>query len=300
MQLETLKSFTPQVAERVLTSAALVGVWDEVLEKSDAEYRKEAEAVIDEIRAKLKINPSDTSVEARARVDEELSKIIDATLLGEAEFQSALDRAGREGRLSSGAYRIEFNDNFKTVFKPLGERNGPVKRMVVEADDQQHLFLTPPNSLPNSDDPEGKEPSLFVRHWRVNQKKQHWVIIQTHRTGATLVVQAVWRLLPGVIDISTATEPKDLLRAFVEHYGLKVSVLGKASKFTEFAVIKGDELSVGTAPNADIIVPPGRVFTVFNTRREANKNETMVGNVYSIDIATYAADLKRILGNSLV
>lgn len=298
MQLEALKDLTPQVVERVLATAAVA---PDDHDEGWSEYGRHAAAVLGEIRAKLKIRPDDTSASARARVDEELSKVIDAAVLGEAEFEKALARAGTGGYLSAGAYRIEFAENFKTIFKPIGERNGPVKRMIVEADDQQHLFLRPPEGASVHDDAaDSKEMSLFIRRSRLATAKQHWVIIQTHRSGATLVVQAIWRVLPHVIDSSKAKDPLGLLRAFVAHYGVNVSVLGKRSKFTESVLIKGSGVSCGTDQSADIVVPNGPVFTIFNMRPIPQDNLTLIGNVYAIDLAMYSADVKSYLGTSLV
>jgi hypothetical protein len=285
------------VAERVLASAAFAG--EEHPEWESAEYFEEAQAVLGEIRAKLRIRPDDRSPSARARVDQELSKIIDATFLGDAEYKRAMDRAGRDALLSAGAYQIEFTDTFKKDFKPLGERNNPIKRMIVNADDQQHLFIPTPPSVHVDEGDDQKELSLFVRRCRVDVRKEHWAVIQTHRSGSKLIVQAIWRLLPHIIDTSKANQPLDLLHLFVEHYGLEVSVCGKPAKFTESAIVRRPEFTFGTGPDADVVTP-ARAFTVFNTRTFHAAGITVLANVYSIDMSAYAADLRDFLGTTLV
>lgn len=287
MHLNSLSSVSRDEAERVLASAALAGGQ---LVKADSDL-DEVAALLSEIRTKLRIGPDDQSPQARARIDEAISALIDEVLVDPERMEAALRRAGADGRLPASAYSIEFTDVFRQKFEPLGEKKHLVKRMIVEADDHEHLSI---NAL--TEYKQTEELSLFLRRAHAGPKGQriHWAIIQTHRIGATLIVQAIWRLVPDVVDVSRADSPLALLKAFAEHYGMDVTVGDVTSKFIDCVVVpittEGPP-TVGAEDSNDVKIPRLSDFLAVSTGRDGLR-ERALANVYCIDMKRYAADLR--------
>src|SRR5215471_9357454 len=98
MNLETLKQFDSKTANGILAAAALatapypgVGEKPYVLQT----YARQADAVLSEIRERLKISPHDESAKARASVDKALADALQDSIGGDAKIADALSRVGQ-------------------------------------------------------------------------------------------------------------------------------------------------------------------------------------------------------------
>ena len=302
MQLESLREFDALTAGRVLAAAALSL---EPGEMEAAGVNKEYIArVIDEIKSNLKISKGELAVSAKIKIDEALSDALD-DILTKGELTAATNTAGREGKLLTGAYDVAFVDTFKT-FKALGEREFNVKRMIKSAYERQDIDLETDvsriDAAASNESPSAI--SLFTYFWNRISARAHWVVIQTHRVDQKLIVQAVWRLVPGSVDLASATAPLDLLKAFVEKYGTLVNVRGNVGKFV--GKVESPTRGYKMASVPDVRNPPwgtdvahladNEKFLVFNIQEVVNPVATIFGNAYCVDIADYRGSLVEAFG----
>src|SRR5690242_13523228 len=109
MNLDALKQFDSKTANGILAAAALatapypgVGEKPHVLQA----YERQVDAVLSEIRQRLKISPHDESTGARALLDEALADALRKSIVGDAEVADALSRVGQAGRLPPTMYEV--------------------------------------------------------------------------------------------------------------------------------------------------------------------------------------------------
>jgi hypothetical protein len=286
MSLVALQKLDRRTAEGVLAAAALgtapisgvVGV-PQLLSR----YSKQADDVLSEIRARLRIPPNDDSAQAHAEIDKFLSDALQGLILNADNRSDALKRVGQSGRLPPALYRVIQSQEFKTLFvNTLGMSSNHIDDAVRRPDDHQHLM---PEGLPEN----ARTLSLFLKKVTSGDaRKSHWLLVNTNRAGLDQIVLSAWRIYPADVDLSGASQPIDVLRAFAEVFGYTISVGDKkalfvdAQQFPPDAQVKIDWTGASTEH-----------FVSFSQTRDVATNLYMIGLAYCIDIAKYRTSLKR-------
>jgi hypothetical protein len=225
MMLDSLKSYDPQEAGNILAALALASVPNPSSEEPALvkQYSSYLPKVENEIRSRLKIAFDDNSSTSRSRFDGELAKILAATFLDRKNRNEILARAGQSGKLAPAEYLIDFGA-LPTVFYGLGTRNGHLLDAIAHADDVQHLQV--------EGTVDEKPFSIFVRF--VPQRRSEdtfWLVVFAHRYGVTQTVHHAWRVYPTDIDISGCKVPLDVLKTFVQRFGLDIEIGKFKGKF---------------------------------------------------------------------
>jgi hypothetical protein len=283
MNLNTLENFDRRTAEGVLAAAALATAPNPGVAGVPAllnKYFDEAQAVLTEIRSRLRISVDDDSASARAAVDNVLSGALEGLIINPQNRANVFGRVGQSGRLSPVFYEVVQTAEFKKTFYALGIRSSHVEDAVRHPDDHQHLMT---DGLPEN----AKAHSLFMK--RIDSKDQrnsHWLLVQTHRVGLNQIAQSAWRIYPDAVDLSEARQPIDVLRMFAEVFGCPISVGDKKAKFVD-----PQQFPPHTQVKIDWTGAPREVFVSFSQTQDAEAFR--IGLAYCIDVARYRASLKR-------
>ncbi len=292
MNLDTLKNLDNATANSVLAAAALsmapdAGLGDDDIVKA---HKAQADAVIKELRTKLALGGEGRLVpEQQARVDQLLGKVISATVFAERDPSDALARAGQAGRLPPGLYEVRLTANFMTTFGRHGIKKKLIEEIVHKPDDLQHLLTKHAQ--------EQDVISLFMKRMQPAGKEAHWLLTQTHRQGIAQIAQSAWRVYPADVDLSEAKDPLDVLKAFVETFGLNIPLGNRQTKFIE------SEPLFGKGTNAQQLLrsiieqnaklPHLSFFASASHVRTLTPNRYNVGVAYCIDLRKYETALRQ-------
>jgi hypothetical protein len=290
MPLEVLSKFDAGTAGAVLAAAALsiaspgVDQADEFL----SVRKDDVDAVLSEIRHKLNLGRDDNSSKAKASIDQFLSSALDESV-SDTAVQAALARAGQAGRLTPSAYKVVQPETFTHQFYRLGITKPQTEEAIRHPDDYQHLMTG--DAVPG----EADVFSLFVKYSPGGRKiEPNWLLVQAFRRGAEQVAQSAWRVYSNDVDLSSARNPLDLLKAFVDAFGIEIVVGSqRPAKFVEaVSMIKSprDE-QMNFAVTA--VLPPNvaNVFYSWANRKTTNPSIFNVGLAYCIDMGRYRTSL---------
>jgi hypothetical protein len=276
MTLATIQKLDPDKASKVLAAAAIATSWDPGFHIEDplhTQFEDEARSVLDEIRQKLRISESDTSVKATKAIDAALAKAIASATLEGVDKEALLNRIGQAGRLSPRLYTVGFTEQFNAIFSKLGVKRRRVEESIQKPSEYQHLLTKGASSTDHDDI------SIFLRRW-----PDHWFLVQSQRHGKKQFAQSAWFVYPTDVDLSEATQPIEVLEKFVLTYGLPFKVNGEEHRF----------LTETTAKKGVNNYPLGETFWSVSMR---NPNEIVpegqIGIAYCIDIPKYRDAIKR-------
>ncbi|MGV8998580.1 MAG: hypothetical protein ACOH12_16690 [Parvibaculaceae bacterium] len=224
MILETLKNRDPKEASQILAAAARLTLPNPGIEPQPASDSEASRQVVDEIFTRLKLRPDDFSPSSRRKFFEVLSSSLHDSIMSGKNPNEIYKRIGQSGKLSPKEYTVLLPDDLQ-LFRNLGVRNSHIHDAVAKPDDVQHL--TAP-----ADFTTGQDFSIFVKELRSKKSiDSFWLCIFSQRSGATQIVQSAWRVYPSEVDISHASKPLDILRAFSNVYGREIFAGTQKSKF---------------------------------------------------------------------
>lgn len=282
MSLVSLAGLDRAAANTILAATAISTAPNPSDAKQDwwEKYLNHITAVSSEIRQRLNLTVEELSNEDRARFDEFLAKQISETNFESREqSQAALFRAGQAGLLAPSAYEVEQPKEFVQAFRRLGFSKNLVEDIIAEPDELQHL-------LPDDDKEKERDATVFLKKYKKG-KHPHWMLVQTQRVGAKLVMQSAWRIFPEHVDLSHAQRPIDLLRALVSVFGLPIKVGGKAAKFIECETFYDLPDTAGVPISFDKPNSVREVFSSFAWKR--TENVLKVGIAYCVNMDQYLA-----------
>ncbi|MCR5880699.1 hypothetical protein [Phenylobacterium sp. J367] len=283
--LDALKDLDRDTAAQVLAAATLASASAPGLKGENpliSKYPKEADAVLSELHRRLHITDASSSA-ARAKIDRFLGDALRDIALENRSPAQILERMGTAGRLPSSAYRIVLEDEFLRQFRPFAVTRRIVEKTIQSPSDLQHLML---DSAPED---EGDMFSLFVREMHNRPAiGPYWLLVQTTRRGIDLVPQSAWWVHPKYVNLEEAEEPIDVLRAFVEQFGLPLSIEGHQAKFIEQKRFSKEVGSPGVF-KTEYVAPNTGAFSTTSFRTRPEWDYFDVGIAYAIDMAKYRA-----------
>jgi hypothetical protein len=288
--LNTLKNLSIDDEERVL--AALIQWFlpqprDEEPETLPSDLKALQHSALAEIQANLSIDPADQSAMTKAKILEFLAKEMSGPVVRGTRGEQAKRRLGQRGDLRPDFYKIEFGDSFHEAEK-RGIRKSHVEDALRHPDEVQHL-------LPERIQKEGfPAVSLYAKnHGEQRSADQFTLLVQTTREGYTQRVDSTWRVYHSDVNLSQAHEPLDLLRAFVEVYGLYCRVGNSAP--AKFFLYEAFPLTPGQRPTEilKIDVPQGVFFETSSLIRVSSLGVIEVAIAYVIDMVRYMNDLRK-------
>lgn len=243
-------------------------------------YEKEALAALKEIRSRLKISEYTDPETAHSLIAKTIADTLRQAILGHADTEAILKRMGNSGRLPSASYNVLQSQEFQTAFYRLGIRGNHVEDAVKHPDDLQHLMT---EGMPES----WHDISLFMKYVASRElSRRHWLLVQAHRVATDQRVGAAWRIYPEDINLETAQQPIDVLKAFVEAYGVPISIDGTKVLFIEFR-----SYPVNVSIKIDWTGAPEDHFVSIAHTTDLS-GRFRIGLTYCIDIPKYSATLK--------
>jgi hypothetical protein len=289
MQLSTLERYDAKTANAILAAAALSQQDTPYLSASEGKYDTEVSELISELESQLNLSRDDEA--GRKKLRAYLSDKVRTALLGGNSVENVQSRLGQRGDLPISSYRLKLG---KEVLKDFHESKKTVEAAINSPDEVQHFV----GSGPFSDTLRGV---TLVTKWVPSKDGEaHWLLADAQRQGDSLYVQAVLRISPSRLDLSAAESPLDLLRVFVERYGVEFTVEGVQGghKFV-------CDLEVPSPPNEStrkLTKPKGfakyletgySVNEVDDTTKEVLRTDQRIVVAYAVDMTTYLAEKPR-------
>jgi hypothetical protein len=152
-----------------------------------------------------------------AKIYQYLAHEIERAALMGVDISEVKTRLGESGDLAPSLYKFEFTDTFRDVSERRGIEKRDVEQALRAPDFVQHLR---PELLGIAS---GKLTSLYLKEFRNSQhpSNTYSLLVFCHRSGYIQKVGEAWRIFPADVDTSTAKSPLDVLKAFVNKYGLE-------------------------------------------------------------------------------
>jgi hypothetical protein len=221
--LPSLRQQTPQEIEGILANLTLgllpnPGVGSNRYEPDiTPEFHQR---LIQEIRVSLRLKRDDKSPQAMAKIYEYLAHEIERAALMGVDISEVKTRLGERGDLAPSLYKIEFTDTFRNLSETRGIEKRDVEQALRAPDFVQHLR---PELLGIAT---AKLTSLYLKEFKNSQhpSNTYSLLVFCHRSGYVQKVGEAWRIFPSDVDTSTAKSPLDVLKAFVNKYGLEIEV----------------------------------------------------------------------------
>jgi hypothetical protein len=283
--LETLRKHDRKEAERILSSLT-----SELLPNPDVHTRVEMAVDTDihsrvwnEIRRRVKVDPSDASPASRSKLFEFLFSEMSQRALPKSTLESVKARLSLRGELRSDLYDVRFHRSFG-VSEAHGVRRNHVLEAIRNADDVEHLNLLDDEELI----------SFFLRtHNDFPNKDPFVLLVLARRAGGHLEVSDALRAYLSDVDISGAQRPLDVLRLIVERYGFLITIGEITAKliFDKTVTLDGP-LDARTFVRVHALSGASTLGKVV-WRKRALHNSYGIAWAFVLDQTKYAADLRK-------
>ncbi len=283
--LATLKSYSPGDRETLLVSTSqhfLPQPFAEDVELSEAE-----KALLEEIRTQLELDAGDNSSGSQTQILQTLHTEMSAPLREHPErAEAARARLGHLGILPERLYRIRFGDQFRESEK-FGIRRSHVEEAIGHPDHAQHIL---PESIRSGEHP---AVSLFTKTVQGQRSYDTFTLLVTAtRENAVQRVDLAWRVYHSDVTISQAYEPLNVLRAFVEKYGIECRV-GSSAPAKFFCYEAFPLLPSQRAMNPITSISSTEKGLASFLYRVSPLGVLEVALAYTIDLTQYGDDLRQ-------
>jgi hypothetical protein len=236
--LNALKNRDPEEVARILSMISNSLIPNPGIEESarrkvlDPEFVR---SMLTEIRKKLRIPESDNSVKAQSRIYAFLSEEISKAALANTDMERIKTRLGDKGELHPSQYQVTFAPRFE-LLEALGMRRPHIIEAVVHPDQSTHL-----RAKTTLQDPQC---TISIKSVLNNKTEDNFsVIVLSTREGQVQEVLCAFRAYESEVNLKNLYAPLDVVRSFVETYGLSFRIGQVISKFMHNEVLKFDEFS---------------------------------------------------------
>ncbi len=291
MQLSSLTRHDEKTAKAILAAAALAHDSTPYYSEYADRYKSEVRELMAEAESVLHIAPGSDQYDEVMRSF--LSKQVETAIMGDSDPAEVRRRLGRQGRLPLSGYEIDFSKSF---VKESRENEKYIRRAIASATDFQHVFAS---SLPDV----GKGMTLIMIP-QMLRKVEHWLLVDAIRENDKLLVDRSFRVFPSIVDLRTANAPLEVLRAFVDHYGLSFSLenMPPAKMYEQLLFAKSEgqlDIKLPDAGTEYDVTVTGSSFT-FKEDVANRLGVPMVGctviAAYGVDVAKYRRDRAKLIG----
>lgn len=284
--LKSLKNLPQEEAEQLLAYIA-----QEYLPTPDEEpqgvtvQQEPLNTVLNEIRVRAKVTSSDASRVAKAKLLRVVTEELEALAIPPKLEAEAKARLGARGELSLGSYGIEFAGKQIHEVEAYGIRRSHILESATRAERVQH-FQTNPEA--------GSYRPFSVWEQGKNSQDPFTLLVLASRSGSTLFVDFAARIYHSDVDIRGSKSPIESLRAFVNVFGLPVTLYGRPP------ILFGCDEVFPISPQFAFGPPvikvqshPNQEFSLrANIATVSELSVAKVGFVFSIDVLKYFRSLK--------
>jgi hypothetical protein len=185
------------------------------------------ERLLQEIRVSLGLKRDDKSSQAIAKIHSYLAREMGRVALQGVDISEVKRRLGERGTLAPSLYRIEFTQQFVRGYEGQGANRADVERTLQAPDRVDHIVPTGLGMQPD------KATSLYVKLFPNSSTplKTFSLLVGCQRVGNIQRVGHAWRIYHSDVDLSRTITAVDVLRAFVDKYGVEITVGEKKDKF---------------------------------------------------------------------
>lgn len=246
------------------------------------EENERTEALLNEIKSRLRIKPSDDPLSSRYKLYKYLTEEISNYTLKPIPLLDIKQRVGQKGMLPPSLYSLEFSQQFNEVHLKHGVPPNYVRDTVAQPYGVQHLFPRPDMSE-NVD-----AISLYTRDFSVPRSEDIYTLfVRTMRKGYIQHVYAAWLVFHSDVQFHHKEEPLDILAAFVDVYGMPFQIGQLTSKFIVYDVVQGSGLKI-------TLINPDKHKVLFDANiRSSSPGKTEIAITYCIDTTKYENSLRK-------
>ncbi len=284
--LPSLNGREPAEVEGILANLTLGMLPSPTLTEEPSPPNELRERLINEIRIRLRLKREDYSPKAMSKIYEYLAKEIGRVALAQVDVKEIKSRLGQRGDLAAPLYKVDFTPQFVDAYERHGVDRANVELALRAPDSVEHIH---PAGLGIDDD---KATSLYVRLFRNSFRPLNTftLLVACQRVGYVQRVGHAWMIFHSDVDLSTTKTPSDVLRAFVDKYGLDITVGEKTGRFFWYERVavhqdKKTDLIRFNRPSKDVDMEvnfqQGLIF----------KDAVEVVYAFSINNTAYEADL---------
>lgn len=181
--------------------------------------------VLTEIRTRLRVPEGDNSVDAQSRIYAFLSQEISKASLADVDLSRLKSRLANKGELHPSQYEVRFSDHF-AILETLGIRKSHVTEAITHPDEVIHIKAKHLS--------EDRDPRLTISIKSVPNKRAEdsfILLVVSTRKGQVQEAIGAFRVYFSDVDLTNVSGPIDVIRAFVNTYGLTFSLGNSVSKF---------------------------------------------------------------------
>lgn len=241
--------------------------------------------VLQEIYKRLGLKMDDYSPEAKDKVLQFVSDQIRQTVLSGTDEDKIKSRLASKRILRPDLYVISIGD--ADWIGGRGIRRQQIHDAINYADRIEHVPL---NGM-FSDDQE--ELSFYLQYVRGDESRRVFsLLVVASRKGYELKVIDALRVYPSDVEVANTSEPIDMLKKFVEKYGLVMTVGGAQSKFFLLARFEKPRIIGNEQPIIEGHNQNGDSFqSIMILKDEPHMHEVVMA--YAVNETIYRRGLKR-------
>lgn len=289
--LNILKNLSSEAAEYLLATVIKSLLPSPKVQPSISEGPVQAELqmkVLEEVKRKLRLDANDQSHTANAKILEFLASEVCEYILSRANVNHIKNRLGQRGELWPSHYEVEFSRQFADTAEKRGVRRKHVVEALRQPDAVEHLLT------PRIKDSDSVHFSLYIKVVKKPETTDPFnLLVQTRRTGNVQSVASVWRIYLKDVNLKNVREPLDVLRAFVEVYGMDFRIA--ESSWGKFFLYESIQPGVNQRTTKILEVEnlknenweSGMLF------RKSSLGVIEIAVAYVINISKYTNDLRR-------
>jgi hypothetical protein len=242
--------------------------------------------IIEEICSNLNVNSIAGNKKAIIDyIDTELEK---SMTLDKEEEKNILIRLSNEARLPTDLYNIKIYDGMKEIY-PNTDAEITLIKETVKAPDMVYNFNN------DSDDNIQKDISIFVKFYKYKYSFNNFYFIVTgQRQGLEFVINQAWKLYNELIMNRVFDSALDLLKIFVNEFGIEVEFRGETSKFFLSVIAKNEKEFVAKINNDKLVKNKRKQsnFTTFHFVKTISQTDKKYSLFFVIDLNKYKDYLK--------
>lgn len=280
--LQTLKHHPPAEAAAILAGLTL-SLSPEAEDSTDSVDDKLRGTLLSEVYRKLHISTTAQSESDKAKLYRFLTKEMSTAALSAANTDEIKQRVGQRGDLRPDLYEIIIPNDVRVKANEQSVSISDIREALENPDGVEHL-------LPEQFGITGDAVSLYYVEWEtVKSGETSFLLILTRRKGYKQTVADVIRFFESDVPTQAKT-PLELLKAFVERYGVVQQIGDRAAKFFLYEVIPffGKPANFLQFPaQSEGAVTLTRCFVKFS------QNTAEVAIAFTINEREYLADLRK-------
>jgi hypothetical protein len=242
--------------------------------------------IIEEICSNLKVNSIVANKKAIIDyIDTELEK---SMTLDKEEEKNILTRLSNEARLPTDLYHIKIFDSMKKIY-PNADAEIALIKETVKAPDMVYNFNN------DSDGNIQKDISIFVKFYKYKYGFNNFYFIVTgQRQGLEFIINQAWKLYNELIMNRVFDSALDLLKIFVNEFGIEVEFRGETSKFFLSVIAKNEKEFVAKINNDKLVKNKRKQsnFTTFHFVKTISQTDKKYSLFFVIDLNKYRNYLK--------